>query len=103
MHWFIQAKMTKLLVVGALLLALGNPLTAQLGDGLKPTVVYSNDFEKEAGPEWSNQKTDITPKGGRRFLGQFSNDKISLKLKDLPDHKYLRVSFELFITGLPHM
>ena len=51
--------------------------------GLKPVVIYSNDFEELPGPAWSDQKTDITPKGGRRFLGQFGNDEIVLRLKDI--------------------
>jgi hypothetical protein len=37
------------------------------------TIVYFNDFESGAGPEWSNTTTDITPVGARRFLGQFGN------------------------------
>jgi hypothetical protein len=60
-------------------------------------VVYSNDFANAAGAEWSTQKTGLTPKGNRKFLGPFANDRVSLTLKDLPDHAYVRVSFELFV------
>ena len=62
-----------------------------------PVVVYSADFEKAVGPEWSARKTEVTPKGGRRFLGQFCNESVALTLKGLPPHKYLRISLELFV------
>jgi len=62
-----------------------------------PRVVYANDFEKKAGPQWSHRSTDVTPKGRRRFLGQFGNDEVRLALKRLGPHQYVRVSFELFI------
>ncbi len=69
------------------------------GVGAEPgtVVVYSNDFENKAGLEWSTQATAQTPKGGRRFLGPFANHKVHLTLKNLPPHKYVRVSFDLFI------
>lgn len=60
-------------------------------------VVYSNDFEGVVGPEWSNTSTDMTPTGDRSFLGQFSNDTVSLTLTDLPQHTDVAVSFDLFI------
>ncbi|MBU0576935.1 fibronectin type III domain-containing protein, partial [Patescibacteria group bacterium] len=59
-------------------------------------VVYSNDFERVVGSEWSNTKTDITP-SGRRFLGQFGNGTVSLGLDELPSHMKVKVSFDLFI------
>ena len=86
----------KLMLLCALLIG-PTSWAAEPGNVPKPVVIYSNDFEKETGAEWSNQKTDATPKGGRKFLGQFGNGEIVLRLKDLPDHKYLRLSFELFI------
>jgi hypothetical protein len=47
---------------------------------------YFNDFENPADPlsEWSNPATDITPEGGRRFLGQFGSETVELTLTDLP-------------------
>jgi hypothetical protein len=41
--------------------------------------------------------TDVTPKGERRFLGQFLNDTITLSLSNLPSHSFVSVSFDLFI------
>ena len=60
-------------------------------------IVYLNDFEGDVGPEWSNRKTDVTPKGKRRFLGQFANETVTLHLKDLLPHKEVTVSFDLCV------
>ncbi|UCD57634.1 MAG: hypothetical protein JSV16_00560, partial [Candidatus Hydrogenedentota bacterium] len=62
-----------------------------------PVVLYSNDFGKTVGREWSLPITDTTPQGGRRFLGQFGNESVKLTLKQLAAHKKLTVSFDLFI------
>ncbi len=59
--------------------------------------VYWDDFEEDIPDVWSNTSTDITPKGNRRFLGQFGNDTISLKLDDLPPHERATISLDLFI------
>jgi len=59
--------------------------------------VYAWDANQDAGGEWSDANTDATPKGQRKFLGPFRNQTVSLQLKDLPPHKMLRVSFDLFI------
>jgi len=63
----------------------------------RPVTVYKNDFENAAGRHWSTGKLSTTPKGGRRFLGEFSNGTVSLKLTGLPPHRQARISFELFI------
>jgi hypothetical protein len=60
-------------------------------------LVYFNDFEGIVGPEWSSFSTDSTPNGSRRFLGQFSNDTISLTLTSLPTHSQATLSFDLFV------
>lgn len=65
--------------------------------GPKPVVVYAVDFEKPVGAEWSVRRTEATPKGKRHFLGQFCNDRVTLRLARLPRHRYLRISFDLFI------
>ena len=62
-------------------------------------VVYANDFEKAAGPEWSESKIDTTPNGNRRFLGQFGTETVTLTLDDLPAHSRVTVSFDLFIIS----
>ncbi|MEQ9549533.1 MAG: S-layer family protein, partial [Coleofasciculus sp. G3-WIS-01] len=59
--------------------------------------VYSDDFQGDIPDVWSNTSTDITPKGNRRFLGQFVNDPINLKLDDLQPHEVATISLDLFI------
>ena len=61
------------------------------------TVVYFNDFEQGAGSEWSDPSVDVTPVGGRHFLGQFSNGTVTLALTGLPDHGSVTVRFDLFV------
>ena len=58
---------------------------------------YFNDFEGVVGDEWSSSKTDETPAGARRFLGQFGDENVTLTLSNLPAHTEVTVSFELFI------
>jgi hypothetical protein len=105
--------------------------------GLAPargeTLVYSNDFESKPGtpyPEWVSSPIVYTargfwgktgtlpppkisnaesPKGGRRFLGEFGGPRvdrgahtmvqqtIQLGLKDLPPHKAVTVEFDLLV------
>lgn len=59
--------------------------------------VYNNDFQGVVGTEWSNSTTDVTPIGARRFLGQFTNDNVTLSLSDLVPHNAASVAFDLFI------
>ena len=60
--------------------------------------VYNNNFEGEVpSEELSHTSTDVTPKGNRRFLGQFGNDNVSIGLDNLPAHTTATVSFDLFI------
>ena len=61
------------------------------------TTIYSNDFEKAAGSEWSNTKTSPVMNGSTHFLGDFSNDTVTLNLGSLPSHVGLTVSFDLYI------
>ncbi len=61
------------------------------------TAVYFNDFERQAGPNWSHDITDATLIGQRRFLGQFNNDSVRLALTDLPPHTNVRLTFDLFL------
>jgi len=59
-------------------------------------MVYGNDFEGTVGPEWSKTSVDVTP-GGRRFLGQFGNDTLTLTLACLPAHVQATLSFDLYV------
>ena len=57
-----------------------------------------NDFDKDLKIAWSNTKTEMTPNGRTRFLGQFYNDSVKLTLDRLPQHKSITVTFDLYIT-----
>jgi len=60
-------------------------------------VLYCNDFEQEAGLEWSSQLISTSPVGNRHFLGGFEDQNVSLTLKSIPEHSYLKVEFDLFV------
>lgn len=60
------------------------------------TSVYVLDLEKAVGEEWSARTVEATPRG-RKMLGPFTTNKLTLKLKDLPAHGHVRISLELFI------
>ena len=57
---------------------------------------YQQDFETPAGSEWCLLRQDVTPTG-RGFLGQFSNETACLLLNDIPQHTWLKVSFDLYL------
>jgi ankyrin repeat protein len=70
--------------------------------------IYKNDFTiGVAGPEWSTQpglgesaaplRISVTPKGERRFLGEFGNQTVRLALNGLPPHTEVSVRFDLYI------
>lgn len=64
----------------------------------KAATVYTLDLGKGPGKEWSHTNTDVTPKDNRKFLGQFGNgDEVTLSLSKLPAHKYVRLSFDLYL------
>ncbi len=58
--------------------------------------VYTHDFEGVVGAEWSSAATDVTP-SGRRFLGQFGNEAVTLSLNCLPSHTQITVVLYLYI------
>ncbi len=58
--------------------------------------VYRNDFQNSVGTEWSSTVTSYTP-SGRRFLGQFNNQSVSLILTNLPAHTQLSVCLDLYV------
>lgn len=60
------------------------------------TLVYANDFEESVGAEWSDATRSTSP-SGRVFLGDFANHTVALTLDDLPRHRYLRISFDLYV------
>jgi hypothetical protein len=58
-------------------------------------VVYDSD-EDDFGDEWSEVLTDTTP-CGTGFLGEFSNQTVSLSLGDLLRHTHVLLEFDLYI------
>ena len=62
-----------------------------------PDVLYSEDMEGAIGSEWSSTLTDTAPSDGRRFLGQFSDETVSLDLTGLPAHDSLTLCFSLYV------
>jgi hypothetical protein len=74
-------------------------VAAQKADESK--VVYEenfNDFDRDLKLAWSNTKTEMTPNGKTRFLGQFLNESVKLTLDRLPTHKTVTVTFDLYVT-----
>lgn len=67
-------------------------------DVTSDTVVYVQDFEGSS-PDlsrWSSSKVSHTPAANYGFLGEFSNEKVTLKLSSLPPHTQIRVAFEVY-------
>ncbi len=60
-------------------------------------LIYTNALSSSPGAEWSATNMDITPKGERAYLGKFYTQSVALALGQLPEHKLLRVSFDLFL------
>jgi hypothetical protein len=58
--------------------------------------LYTQDFQGTIGSEWNNTTASVTPTGGRRFLGEFSNQTVQLTLTNFPAHNLMRMSFDLF-------
>ncbi|MCL2744151.1 MAG: hypothetical protein FWE67_09890, partial [Planctomycetaceae bacterium] len=58
-------------------------------------VVYQNNFEKQTGSEWSIDKRDTMPKIDKTFFGEFHSEKVRFHLTGLPEHRFVRIRFEL--------
>jgi hypothetical protein len=61
-------------------------------------LMYSNDFQAAAGPEWSSSSLTTAPSGTQRFLGRFGAEAITLTLSNLPPHSKINVGFDLYIV-----
>ncbi|MCI0436349.1 MAG: S8 family serine peptidase [Gemmatimonadetes bacterium] len=59
-------------------------------------LLYFNDFLAAIGDEWSKPIAATTP-NGRRFLGQFGNESLTLTLDSLPAHDELELVFDVYI------
>ncbi|WP_433933317.1 VWD domain-containing protein [Sorangium cellulosum] len=80
----------------------GDPAFADSAAGAVPPTeglreLYRSDFEGPVGPEWSSSTTSVTPIGGRRFLGEFNNETVTLRLAGLAPHARVKVSFDLYV------
>lgn len=76
------------------------PPRPELGRDFDPEkAFYWCDFEgDDARDEWSrtDRHTVVVEGEERRILGQFSTGALSLGIGDLPEHKYVRLYFELY-------
>jgi hypothetical protein len=86
---FRRTRIVWLSVAGVLL-----PLALQAAEQ-----VHSSNFEdaKTVSRDWSTDHIETTRRGGRKFLGEFSNDTVALTLKSLGPHQFVRISFDLLI------
>jgi hypothetical protein len=69
-----------------------------VGFSQSQVMVYTNDFEVSAGEQWSRTNLSVTPKGNRKFLGEFGAGS-TLVLNDLPAHNVLLAKFDLYIIN----
>jgi hypothetical protein len=61
------------------------------------TEVYTTNFTDGPDARWSSDATFELPANQDKCLGRFTNDSITLKLTDLPDHAYIQVQFDLLL------
>jgi hypothetical protein len=86
-------KLKRLLLIVPVLLYAGTAASAT------PVEVYRSDFVRGAGEEWSKTKIETSPKGMRTFLGQFGKEQLELRLKSLPAHESVTITFDLYIMN----
>jgi hypothetical protein len=67
------------------------------GGGTK--VVIEDNFDEAPKSGWSTTKTETTPNGKAKFLGQFQSGAVKLALNNLPPHKIARVDFDLYVIN----
>lgn len=73
-----------------------NPPKIETPAAPKDAVVYTSDFTGEVGAEWSHTKISKTPTK-RPYLGGFVEQPVTFAHTNLPKHKYVRVTFDLFL------
>lgn len=72
--------------------------TSEFANHLRPGAgFYQSGFDLGAGREWSGARLDTTPVGGRRFLGRFGNETVTLSLAGLPPHNTVVVAADLYL------
>lgn len=61
------------------------------------TTVLSDDFSHKVVVEWSHSQTSHTPRDNHPFLGEFGPEVVTLVLRELPQHKLVHISFDLYV------
>ena len=62
-------------------------------------IVIIDNFESSSHPGWSLPLTTVPPAGGRRFLGEFGRETVTLTLTNLPAHEELEISLNVIVRG----
>lgn len=101
----IKKTLASLVFAGAMALGAGTSKATTMESCPCPNTQawYFNNFENLCDPlsEWSKTYTDTTPGTAKhpadRFLGQFYNGTVSLTLNNLPPHKEITTSFDLYV------
>ncbi|MEZ4639023.1 MAG: hypothetical protein R2856_29355 [Caldilineaceae bacterium] len=62
-----------------------------------PYMIYATGFTNGAGNEWSTPGRVVTAPNGERHLGEFSNEATTLTLTNLPSHRRVTVSVDLYV------
>jgi hypothetical protein len=95
----ISLSITAVLTLGAVVFS---PVLAQLPLGTLQ-LAYGNNFEGSefklpgVGALWSPHRIATTP-SGRKFLGQFANEAVFLKVAGITAHSHVAVYFDLYLS-----
>jgi hypothetical protein len=109
-----EAALVKRIVHNTAAVAFGNAFKRSYAAWSDPKMqtheVYSNDFSKgSVRPEWSNSSESprsddhadlhisVTPKSNQHFLGEFGNQSAVRNIGNLPPHRDISISVDLFI------
>jgi hypothetical protein len=65
--------------------------------GSVTTVLNENFLPKAVAYEWSHSHTSQTPKGNKPFLGEFGPEVVTLTVHELPPHKMVHITFDLYL------
>ncbi|NLG98313.1 MAG: hypothetical protein GX491_13215 [Chloroflexi bacterium] len=63
---------------------------------VKEWIVLDEDFTGAPGSHWSSSAATTSP-SGERFMGEFGNETVNLRLENLPDHRRVRLEFDLYL------
>ena len=60
-------------------------------------VAFEEGFDAAPSEAWSHSTTDTAPATGEKFLGRFGEETVTLSLEDLPEHGWVRLSFDVYV------